>query len=83
MDLIAIFIYFSVDGDGEIMDPIDGLDFGGLFSRGFSNLRQALTAIYYWIVRTSPLPDWLDFLLVLVLLALVVRLLITWISPRQ
>ncbi len=65
------------------MDPLDNLDFGELFSRGFRNLGQALTAVYYWIIRTSPLPDWLDFLLILVLLALVVRLLITWISPRQ
>lgn len=65
------------------MNPFEDFNLGTLFSRGFRNLQQALTAIYYWIIRTSPLPDWLDFLLILVFIGLVIRLLFTWISPRQ
>lgn len=69
--------------NGEIMNPFENFDLGSLFSRGFRNLGQAIVAIYYWIIRTSPLPDWLDFLLILVLIGLIVRLLFTLLSPRQ
>ncbi len=69
--------------NGEIMNPFNNFNFSELFSRGFRNLGQALSAIYYFIIRTSPLPDWLDFLLILVGLFFIVRLLITWIFPAS
>lgn len=69
--------------NGEIMNPFENFDLGSLFSRGFRNLGQALSAIYYFIIRISPLPDWLDFLLILAVLAFVVRLLVTWIFPAS
>ncbi len=65
------------------MNPFENFDLGSLFSRGLRNLSQAIVAIYYWIIRTSPLPDWVDFLLILVVIGLFVRLLFTWLSPRQ
>jgi len=62
------------------MEPIN---FGQIFSEAFGNFGDSMRQLYYFILRTSPLPDWLDFLLVVALFVVIIRMFLVWMSPRR
>ena len=58
-------------------------DFKDIFSITFQNIGRAISTVYMIILQTSPLPDWLDFILVVVVVVAVIGLFISWVKPRS